>query len=89
VVIPATYIDIDDAGDLTTWSWDDKAWGRIRNKQTLADCAIDGVLPSREMVSPTQAVRSHLRWLARLMEGQYATVERAPWRPTSARTSSA
>jgi superfamily II DNA or RNA helicase len=68
VVIPATYIEVSDAGDLTTWSWDDKAWGRIRNKQTLADCAVDGVVPSREMgprpgraVAPTVASPPHGR----------------------------
>jgi superfamily II DNA or RNA helicase/SAM-dependent methyltransferase len=78
VVIPSTFIDIDTGAEVETWSWDDKAWARIQNKRTLADCAVDGVVPDREMVTPGQAVRAHLRWLARLLEGDYRTAQRAP-----------
>ena len=48
------------------YEYDRKKWNRIEYKRTLADCAVDGVLPERNLVTPEQAHKEALRWLERL-----------------------
>ncbi|MGC2575042.1 MAG: DEAD/DEAH box helicase family protein [Candidatus Nitrosopolaris sp.] len=49
---------------------------RIEFKRTLADCAVDGVLPERGLVTPEQAHKEAVRWLERLDRGEISTVSR-------------
>jgi hypothetical protein len=35
-----------------TYEYDQKKWNRIEFKRTLEDCAVDGVLPERGLVTP-------------------------------------
>ena len=51
-------------------------WKRIQFKRTLADCAVDGVLPERNLVTPQQAAMEAVRWLERLERGEISTVVR-------------
>jgi superfamily II DNA or RNA helicase len=44
---------------------------RIKYKQTLSDCAVDGIIPkSKDLVTPKQAAREAVRWLKRLQSGK-------------------
>ena len=45
------------------WEYDARRWNRIENKRTLADCAVDGILPRSGLVTPDQAHREAVRWL--------------------------
>ena len=42
----------------------------------LADCAVDGVLPEKNLVTPQQANMEAVRWLERLERGEISTVVR-------------
>jgi hypothetical protein len=44
---------------------------RIKYKQTLSDCAVDGIIPkSKDLVTPKQAAREAVRWLKHLQSGK-------------------
>lgn len=50
------------------WSLDKARWNRSRYKATLADTAVDGVLPRGELRTPEQAFADLQQWLRRLNE---------------------
>ena len=49
---------------------------RLQFKRTLADCAVDGLLPEANLVTPQQATREAIRWLERLERGEISCVTR-------------
>jgi superfamily II DNA or RNA helicase len=51
-------------------------WNRIQFKRTLADCAIDGTLPEKNLVTPDQAAMELVNWLERLERGEISSVTR-------------
>lgn len=48
VIIPQVKIKLDN-GDI--WSWDIQRLNLIKTKRTLADCAVDGIIPSKTLPS--------------------------------------
>jgi len=62
------------------WSWDRQRLARIRYKKTLADAAVDGVVPEAKLASPAlmleEAKRALSAWIARLAEGEPRDVSR-------------
>ncbi len=58
------------------YQYDELKWKRIQFKRTLADCAVDGVLPEKNLVTPQQAAMEAVRWLERLERGDISTVVR-------------
>ena len=58
------------------YQYDELKWKRIQFKRTLADCAIDGVLPEKNLVTPQQASMEAVKWLERLERGEISTVVR-------------
>jgi len=58
------------------YQYDDLKWKRIQFKRTLADCAVDGRLPEKNLVTPQQAAMEAVRWLERLERGEISTVIR-------------
>jgi hypothetical protein len=61
-IVPVTYADID--GE--RWSWCQMKLDRIRYKRSIADAAVDGVVPDELLRSPDQAAEDALAWLRRL-----------------------
>ena len=51
-------------------------WNRIEYKRTLADCALDGVMPLKNLATPHQAHMEAIRWYERLMRNEISTVIR-------------
>jgi hypothetical protein len=51
-------------------------WNRIQFKRTLADCAVDGRLPEKNLVTPQQAAMEAVRWLERLESGKISSITR-------------
>ena len=49
---------------------------RINYKKTLADCAVDGILPEKNLVTPQQAIKEAVKWLERLERGEISVVSR-------------
>jgi superfamily II DNA or RNA helicase len=48
------------------YRYDHLKMGRINFKRTLADCAVDGILPEANLVTPAQANREAIKWLNKL-----------------------
>lgn len=58
------------------WSWCDTRWERIKFKKTIADAAIDGVIPQEQLRSQVQAHKDSMAWLARLERGEVREITR-------------
>ena len=66
VIFPLTYIVTDDG---TEWSYDrSNRLNRIRYKKTIADAAVDGVVPEGALRTPADAYRDAMGWLERLTQ---------------------
>jgi hypothetical protein len=42
----------------------------------MADCAVDGIAPEKNIVTPEQATTGLIRWLERIERGEISTIER-------------
>lgn len=77
IIIPQVRINLED-GDF--WSWDVQRLNVIKNKKTLADAAVDGIVPSR--VLPTantmfkKSQESLQRWKDRVNSGNLIELTR-------------
>jgi len=58
------------------YAYDEMKLNRLKFKRTLADCAVDGLLPEKNLVSAQQASREAIKWLARLERGEISCVTR-------------
>ena len=58
------------------YQYDELKWKRIQFKRALADCAVDGRLPEKNLVTPQQATMEAVKWLERLEYGEISTVVR-------------
>ena len=58
------------------YQYDENKMNRLKFKRTLADCAVDGLLPEKNLVSPQQATREAVKWLERLERGEISCVSR-------------
>jgi Hypothetical methyltransferase/Probable Zinc-ribbon domain/Type III restriction enzyme, res subunit len=72
IFMPVTYGL--DAGE--HWSWDEGRLARLQNKQTVADAAVDGVMPEGQLRSESQAFRDLRQWLERLKTGEQKSIIR-------------
>jgi putative methyltransferase/helicase-like protein len=62
------------------WSWDRQRLARIHYKKTLADAAVDGIVPEAKLASPElmleEARRALAAWIDRLSNGEPRGVSR-------------
>lgn len=58
------------------YAYDEMKLNRLKFKRTLADCAVDGLLPEKNLVSAAQASKEALKWLARLERGEISCITR-------------
>ena len=60
---------------LDGWRYDEQfKWGRILIKKTIAECAVDGIIPRKHLVSPETATKAAVNWLKRLENGEFSVV---------------
>ena len=60
---------------LDGWRYDEQfKWARILIKKTIAECAVDGIIPRKHLVSPETATKSAVNWLKRLENGEFSVV---------------
>jgi hypothetical protein len=72
IIFPVTYgFDGDDR-----WSWDEGRLARLQNKQTIADAAVDGLMPEGQLRTEAQAFRDLRGWLDRLKVGEQRAIVR-------------
>ncbi len=76
IIIPQVYIPLEER----EWSWDAQRLNLIRNKKTLADAAIDGLIPSKILPSPqtlyTKSIEALREWKQRISDGEIYTIVR-------------
>ncbi len=72
IIVPLTYASIN--GE--RWSWCDSRWNRILFKKSIADAAVDGIIPEGHLRTPAQAYQDTMNWLKRLEEGDLHEIER-------------
>jgi hypothetical protein len=72
ILMPVTY-GLDNG---ERWSWDEGRLARLQNKQTVADAAVDGVMPEGQLRTESQAFRDLRGWLERLKRGEQRAVIR-------------
>ena len=62
------------------WSWDKQRHARIKYKKTLADAAVDGVVPEANLASPnlmlSESKKALDEWIIRLESGEIREVPR-------------
>ena len=76
IIIPQVYVDLDEQ----RWSWDKQRLQLIRDKRTLADAAVDGIIPSKHIPSREKLCSDSLqalrKWKERVNEGKITIVAR-------------
>lgn len=72
VIIPVTFAMVKGQ----RWSYCESKLHRLEYKKSIADAAVDGVVPEGNLRSPTQAQQDIMNWLARLEAGNLAEVLR-------------
>ncbi|WP_199295242.1 MULTISPECIES: hypothetical protein [Cyanophyceae] len=72
MVIPLTYAIVNEQ----RWSWCDSKMQRLRFKKSIADAAVDGVVPEGYLRSPAQAYQDVIAWLERLEAGEVEVITR-------------
>lgn len=72
IIIPITYAMVNSE----RWSWCESRWKRIEFKKTIADAAVDGVIPQGHLRSLSQAYKDSMKWLEQISEGKDVKIER-------------
>jgi superfamily II DNA or RNA helicase len=72
VVIPVTFATI--KGE--RWSYCESKLQRLEYKKSIADAAVDGVVPEGNLRTPNEAQQDIMNWLSRLETGKVTEVER-------------
>lgn len=77
IIIPQVRIALENG---ESWSWDVQRLNVIKNKKTLADAAVDGLIPSKVLPSPhtmfQKAQESLQRWKDRINNGDLIAFSR-------------
>jgi superfamily II DNA or RNA helicase len=73
VIIPVTFAMVN--GE--RWSYCESKLHRLEYKKSIADAAVDGVVPEGNLRTPTQAQQDIMRWLERLEDGALETIARS------------
>ena len=72
IVVPLTYAVVNGEH----WSWCDSKMQRLRFKKSIADAAVDGLVPEGHLRSPAQAYQDVIAWLERLEAGKVEVIAR-------------
>jgi hypothetical protein len=72
VVIPVTFAMV--SGE--RWSYCESKLQRLEYKKSIADAAVDGVVPEGNLRTASQAQQDIMEWLARLESGKIAQIQR-------------
>lgn len=77
IIIPQVHVQLDNN---TNWSWDRQRLQLIRDKRTLADAAVDGIIPSKNLPTREKLCQDSLKalrdWKKRALEGKITMINR-------------
>ena len=74
IVVPITFADV--GGE--RWSWCESKLNRLKFKKSVADAAVDGVVPEGHLRTSAQAYQDVMTWLERLDSGEVEQIARRP-----------
>ncbi len=72
LIVPLTYAEVNGQ----RWSWCESKMQRLRFKKSIADAAVDGVVPEGHLRTPAQAYQDVMAWLERLETGEVEVITR-------------
>jgi Hypothetical methyltransferase/Probable Zinc-ribbon domain/SNF2-related domain/Helicase conserved C-terminal domain len=72
VIIPVTFAMVNG----NRWSYCESKLNRLEYKKSIADAAVDGVVPEGNLRTPAQAQQDIMDWLARLESGKVSEIAR-------------
>jgi superfamily II DNA or RNA helicase len=72
VIIPLTYALVNGQ----RWSWCESKMQRLAFKKSIADAAVDGIVPEGHLRTAAQAYQDVMAWLERLETGEMAVITR-------------
>ena len=72
VILPLTYAMVHGQ----RWSWCESKMQGLAFKKSIADAAVDGVVPEGHLRSPVQALNNVMAWLERLETGEVEVITR-------------
>jgi hypothetical protein len=72
LILPLTYAEVHGQ----RWSWCESKMQRLRFKKSIADAAVDGVVPEGHLRTPAQAYQDVMAWLERLDAGEVEVITR-------------
>lgn len=76
IVIPQLILNTNDI----SWSWDEQRLGRINYKKTLADSAVDGVIPEGNLMSESELLKESMtaldKWINRIENNDIYSITR-------------
>jgi hypothetical protein len=72
VIVPITYADVNGQ----RWSWCGSKMRRLHFKKSIADAAVDGIVPEGHLRTSAQAYQDVMGWLERLTTGRVEVIER-------------
>src|SRR5258708_4126972 len=71
-IIPLTYAQV----GAQRWSWCESKMQRLAFKKSIADAAVDGVVPEGHLRTAAQAYQDVMAWLQRLETGEVEVITR-------------
>ncbi len=72
LILPLTYAEVH--GE--RWSWCESKMQRLAFKKSIADAAVDGVVPEGHLRTPAQAYQDVMAWMERLDAGEVTVITR-------------
>jgi hypothetical protein len=72
MILPLTFAEVHDE----RWSWCESKMQRLRFKKSIADAAVDGIVPEGHLRLPAQAYQDVMAWLERLETGEVDVISR-------------
>jgi hypothetical protein len=72
LILPLTFAEVNGQ----RWSWCGSKMQRLRFKKSIADAAVDGVVPEGHLRTAAQAYQDVMAWLERLDTGEMAVITR-------------
>jgi hypothetical protein len=72
VIVPITYANVNGQ----RWSWCGSKMRRLHFKKSIADAAVDGIVPEGHLRTSAQAYQDVMGWLERLTTGKVEVIER-------------